>query len=252
MRTRYTFKDWRDGAAIPEDFKLCRAFGSKEERDALLLALLPGKARTSPLSWEHEDMRVYGWRVLPYGFGTDDEGNTILFDREYRGIASITTLGTVRVFALDWKQIKVKRAVMLYNDGSKPHEDGEARRLCLWIVQRYGLGGELRRRAALQRHGLLSCSFLNVALPSSDVFKAINRAIGSKRVLAFDVATGQTLRIRPPATAGSDWKPRPVNDADLAGVSLWLRSLGVRHSKKEVKSAVDAVGATVGVVWLPD
>jgi len=255
MKTLYTFKDFTKNIPIPGNFTLCKAFRMDHERDMFLSAVLPATVeRTGRNAWDHRDMRGTGWRVLPYGYGVDaaNKGAIILFDREYRAICSISKEGKVTFIDAADREWEAVDKVWFYSDGSHPARHSECRRILNIIVQRYGLGWELKRRAVTERHGMLPGANDCGKRRRSDWAAALEAMTVGKRVFAFDTATGQTLRVRPPVTNVGGWKPRPVTLDDLRGISSWLNSKGMRAAKKDIERMVDVIGAGWPVTYLPD
>jgi len=257
---KYTYRDWKNGAALPYAFKCHQAVSRygwlTKEIDAMLISILPGKsASNGQAQWADRDMHSNGWRVLPYGFGYEADGTATLFDREYRPICSIDRRGDVRMMAPTAQEWRAAEKVFLYDDGAKPRYNRETRRLIGGAVERLGLGAELKRRAILERLRLLPTAGGVMPRRPADLRASwvpeLERVIVGKAVFSFDMASGEVLRIRRPVAAGEAWAPRPVNDQDVAGVVSWLRSKGMRASGKGVAAVIDAVAASRPCLYLP-
>jgi hypothetical protein len=253
MKTRYTFADWKAKRPIPDDFQLAKAFVMGNERDAFLLDSLPVVRNTSNRTvWEHKDMRGTGWRVLPYGFGHARDGNTILFDRDYRAVCEISKTGFVRIIPADSREWLALNKVRLYRDTTTPPRYPETRRLVSDLVKRYMIGGELKRRAMLQRHGHLPGPNARAERYRPEWEEVLARLTDGKGWFAFDTATGETLRLRPPVTAGDGWKPRPVNAEDIDGIASWLKSKRMKAGRRDIARMVDVIGADRPIVYRPE
>lgn len=270
----YRFSDWRSGDAPPPGWKCSQAvvrYGWKvKEIDAFIRSELPGASKSNaPARWSDKDMRERGWRVLPYGWGYDADRTAVIFDREYRPICRVRPRGKVEIVPTQQAVSLGEGKVFLYDDGSKPRDCAETRRLIIFLVARLGLDAELLRRSILERHDLLpkarKLRELPWPAPSTDWEKDLLRNhagklvasykpnwmrhlvnhVGARGVLAFDMTSGKVVRLRrPPQDRDcADWTPRPVTDADLAGAVSWLRGLGMRPNKRSVAGFIEVTAA---------
>ncbi|WP_160010703.1 hypothetical protein [Rhizobium sp. 18055] len=254
MTNRYTFRKWKAGTPTPEHFVLVKAFNTIRERETFLITSLPVmRQKHTSTVWENEDMARTGWRVLPYGFGRDPaNGDMILFDREYRAICSISGAGVVRIIPADNREWLAVDKVRFYSDGTTPPRYPETRRLVVDLVTRYRLGGELKRRAMLQRHGRLPGPNARAERDRPEWEEVLAHLTDGKGWFGFDTATGETLRIRPPKTAGRDWKPRPVNADDIDGITSWLKTKRMKAGRRDIARMVDVIGAARPLVYHPN
>lgn len=248
----YTFEQWKKGEPITPGWKchyaVMRDEWTKEQIDALLLSYLPGNFETDAVKWEGKDMRDAGWRVLPYGFSTAPDGSAVIFDRDYRTICEVSKDG-VRLVELTYRDRRSGIMVFLYDDGAKPRYCAETRRLQHVIVDRLGMSAELKRRAILQRNGMLPNSYGGMEQYTLDMStpwaKELEAVVSKTQAFGFDGRVGRVMRLRPPPTASADWTPKPVQREDHKSAKIWLRSKGYNNvSVKLIARVIDVLGAT--------
>jgi hypothetical protein len=73
------------------------------------------------------------WKLLPYGTGLTDSGDTIIFDRWYSPLLRVTPDGRAATCA---EAIEVADVRWLYTDNCPPHRDAETRRRISEMIER--------------------------------------------------------------------------------------------------------------------